>query len=471
MSLMDDKQICEMLEVMADPVIVMGEDGKIALANGQAAILLGYGPDELIGLPVELIIPERFRDRHAGHLKAYLARPVIRPMGGNLNLMALCKDGREVPVDISISPLETTRGLLFVASIRDMSARDKAALELRSALEEVERLRDRLCAENVYLQDEVRSAYGFDEFVGKCDVLMLLLEKIDRVATTDANVLILGETGTGKELVARAIHQRSDRKDRPLIKVNCAALPRSLVDGALFGHEKGAYTGASTQEIGRFELADGGTILLDEIGDFDPEVQAKLLRVLQEGEFERVGSSKTRGVDVRVIAATNRDLHAAMQRGGFRPDLYFRLAVFPVEVPSLRARREDIPLLAWHFVSKKQAKLGKRIDKISQATMVRLTEYAWPGNIRELENVVERAMILSPDSTLIVEPLLDVVHERTSVPAAKLASVDTVMRSHILSVLQECHWRIKGPGAAAERLDVNPSTLRYRMKKLGIERP
>lgn len=471
MSRMDDKQIREMLEVMADAVIVMGEDGKIVFANGQAAILLGYGPDELIGLPLEMIVPERFRDRHAKHLEAYLARPVMRPMGGNLDLMALSKDGREVPVDISLSPLETTRGVLFAASIRDMSARNEAASELRSALEEVERLRDRLNEENVYLQDEVRSACGFDEFVGKSDVLMLLLEKIDQVATTDANVLILGETGTGKELTARAIHQRSDRRNRPLIKVNCAALPSSLVDGALFGHEKGAYTGASTQEIGRFELADGGTILLDEIGDFDPEVQAKLLRVLQEGEFERVGSSKTRRVDVRVIAATNRDLHAAMQRGRFRPDLYYRLAVFPVEVPSLRARREDIPLLVWHFVSKKQAKLGKRIGKISQTTMGRLTEYAWPGNIRELENVIERAMILAGDSTLIVEPLLDVVPVRTSVPSAKLASVDNVVRSHILSVLGECHWRIKGPGAAAERLDMHPSTLRYRMKKLGIERP
>ena len=471
MSLMDDQQIGEILGAMADPVIVMGEDGEIAFANSQAAILLGYRPDELIGLPLEMIVPERFRDRHAEHLKAYLARPVIRPMEGNLDLVALCKDGREVPVDISLSPLETTRGLLFAASIRDMSARNDAALELRSALAEVERLRDRLNEENVYLQDEVRNAYGFDEFVGKSDVLMLLLEKIDRVATTDANVLILGETGTGKELAARAIHQRSDRKDRPLIKVNCAALPSSLVDGALFGHEKGAYTGASTQEIGRFELADGGTILLDEIGDFDPKVQTKLLRVLQEGEFERVGSSKTRNVDVRVIAATNRDLHAAMQRGRFRPDLYFRLAVFPVEVPSLRARREDVPLLVWHFVSKKQAKLGKRIEKISQTTMDRLAEYAWPGNIRELENVVERAMILSGGSTLIVEPLLDVVPVRTSVSAAKLASVNNVVRSHILSVLEECHWRIKGPGAAAERLDMNPSTLRYRMKKLGIERP
>ena len=310
---------------------------------------------------------------------AYLARPVVRPMGGSLDLSALCKNGREVPVDISLSPIETASGLLVAASIRDISDRKKEELELRSALAEVERLRDRLEAENLYLREEVRRAYGFDEFVGKSDVLKLLLEKIDQVAATDATVLILGETGTGKELVARAIHDHSNRKDRPLVKVNCASLPSSLIESALFGHEKGAYTGALTQEFGRFELADGGTIFLDEIGEIHPDLQTKLLRVLQEGEFERVGSGETRTVDVRVIAATNRDLHRAMQEGQFRPDLYFRLAVFPIEVPPLRARREDIPLLVWHFISKKQAKLGKRIEEISQTTMDRLDRIPLAG--------------------------------------------------------------------------------------------
>ncbi|NQT38771.1 MAG: sigma-54-dependent Fis family transcriptional regulator, partial [Planctomycetes bacterium] len=232
-----------------------------------------------------------------------------------------------------------------------------------------------------------------------------------------------------------------------------------------------SFTGATVTKHGRFELADGGTIFLDEIGELPPDLQTKLLRVLQEGAFERVGSSTIRSVDLRVIAATNRDLHRAMGEGQFRPDLYFRLAVFPVEVPALRARREDIPLLVWHFIFEKQVKLGKKIDEISQTTMDRLTQYPWPGNIRELENVLERAMILSPGSALVVEPLLDVVDPCTSVPEAKAGSVDNVVRIHILSVLQECHWRIKGAGAAADRLGMNPSTLRYRMKKLGIERP
>jgi formate hydrogenlyase transcriptional activator len=300
--------------------------------------------------------------------------------------------------------------------------------------------------------------------------LKLLLEKVDQVAATDAAVLISGETGTGKELVARAIHGHSNRKDAPLVKVNCASLPSGLIESALFGHEKGAYTGAVTQEVGRFELADGGTIFLDEIGEIHQDLQTKLLRVLQEGAFERVGSGETRTVDLRVIAATNRDLHRAMREGPFRTDLYFRLAVFPIEVPPLRARREDIPLLVWHFISDKQAKLGKRIEQVSQTTMDRLTNYPWPGNIRELENVVERAMILSPGSTLIVEPLLQVVMPGASFPEAKPGSADDVLRNHILGVLQECHWRIKGAGAAADRLGMNPSTLRYRMKKLGIER-
>ena len=234
---------------------------------------------------------------------------------------------------------------------------------------------------------------------------------------------------------------------------------------------QGAYTGALAQELGCFELADGGTIFLDEIGDMHPDLQTKLLRILQEGDFERVGSGRTRTVDVRVIAATNRDLHQAMREGQFRPDLYFRLSVFPLEVPPLRARREDIPMLVWHFISKKQAKLGKRIEEISETTMDRLIEYAWPGNIRELENVLERAMILSPGSTLLVEPLLDTVEPIVSDLEPKSESADNVMRIHLLGVLQECHWRIKGAGAAADRLGMNPSTLRYRMKKLGIERP
>jgi transcriptional regulator with GAF, ATPase, and Fis domain len=279
----------------------------------------------------------------------------------------------------------------------------------------------------------------------------------------------LGETGTGKELLARAIHHRSRRKDRPLVKVNLAALPSSLIESELFGHVKGAFTGAVSDKVGRFELADGGTLFLDEIGELDPELQTKLLRVLQEGEFERIGSAATIRVDVRVVTATNRDLHGAMQQGKFRPDLYYRLAVFPIEVPPLRLRRDDIPLLVWHFVTKKQVRLGRSIAQIPSTVMNALVAYDWPGNVRELENVIERAMILSPGPTLLLEESLGCARSRpSSAPSHGPGGAD---RTRIVGVLDDCHWRVKGDGNAAERLGLKPSTLRYRMKRLGIRRP
>lgn len=470
---MIDEQLSQLLELMPDAVMLLREGGVIVSANRQTRILLGYTTDELRGQPLETIMP----DRSAESLTALLAESLQRRISGGLSLRAIHKDGRELPVDVSLGTQKTDQGLMAVVSLRDNSARQKVESDLRSALAEVERLRDRLAAENVYLREETQRAGGYEEFVGKSSALNLVLEQIDQVAGTDANVLIFGETGTGKELVARAIHANSRRKDRPLIKLNCAALPDSLIESELFGHEAGAFTGALTQKIGRFELADGGTILLDEIGELPVELQSKLLRVIQEGVFWRLGSVSSTRVNVRVIAATNRDLQRAMHNNEFRSDLYFRLAVFPIEAPPLRARREDIPLLVWHFISRKQAELGKRIEQISTATMDRLTEYAWPGNIRELENVLERAMILSPGSNLLVEPLLDAVepyitaNPDLSVQASKSGFIDNVVREHILSVLQHCRWRIKGPDAAAERLGINPSTLRYRMKTLGIHRP
>lgn len=299
--------------------------------------------------------------------------------------------------------------------------------------------------------------------------LRLTLAKIEHVAGTDASVLLLGETGTGKELLARAIHGRRRRKDRALVKVNLVALPASLIESELFGHVKGAFTGAVSGKVGRFELADGGTLFLDEIGELNPELQTKLLRVLQEGEFERIGSGETLRVDVRVVAATNRDLHQAMEQDKFRPDLYYRLAVFPIEAPSLRLRREDIPLLVWHFISKKQVRLGKTIKSIPKDVMDALVKYDWPGNVRELENVLERAMILTSGSTLMLEGLFRPMHPR--VAKAQTASPPEVDRQRIVSVLDACQWKIKGAGNAAERLNLKPSTLRYRMKTLGIRRP
>jgi transcriptional regulator with GAF, ATPase, and Fis domain len=340
---------------------------------------------------------------------------------------------------------------------------------LREALEEVKRLTARLRAENTYLRKEITGSQGFDEIVGESELLRGVLAKIEHVARTDASVLLLGETGTGKELFARAVHDRGPRKDRPMVKVNLAALPSSLIESELFGHVKGAFTGAVSDKVGRFDLADGGTLFLDEIGELDPELQMKLLRVLQEGEFERIGSAETTRVDVRIVAATNRDLRAGIDQGRFRPDLYYRLAVFPIEVPPLRLRRDDIPLLVWHFIAKKRARLAKTIDSIPNGVMADLVRYDWPGNVRELENTIERAMILSPHSTLVLaERLIPAEQAKSDAASFRREDID---RDRVIAVLDDCGWRIKGAGNAADRLGVKPSTLRYRMKASGIRRP
>ena len=377
-------------------------------------------------------------------------------------------DERYVLVSAALSGAPGSRQVLVC--IEDITARKRAELQLHDALLKVQQLRDRLHQENVYLREEFRYSHGFEEIVGQSEPIKLTINRARHVASTDANVLLLGETGTGKELFARAIHNSSPRRDRALVKVNCAALPTSLIESELFGHVQGAFTGALADKVGRFELADGGTIFLDEIGELDPELQAKLLQVLQDGAFERIGGTKTLTVDVRVIAATNRDLPSAMRDGSFRPDLYYRLAVFPIEIPPLRQRREDIPLLIWHFITARQGMLGKTFEQIPEPAMRALVEYDWPGNVRELENVVERAMILSPGPALMLEGTLPQPVASSRSPALS-GSLEDVDRAHIVSVLQDCNWRIKGAGNAADRLGLNPSTLRYRMKKLGIHRP
>ena len=467
---MGEDELRQLLGLVPDAMLMARPDGTLAFANRQAEKLLGYTADELARLPIEELVPERFRDRHAEHLAAYMADPIVRPMGGDLQLFALCQDGHEIPVDISLGPVETADGRLVAAILRDVSHRKQAEWDLRGALAEVQRLTERLTAENDYLREELQSNVNFEELVGQSQAIRLTRQQIEQVANTDANVLILGETGTGKELVARSIHQHSARRERPLIKVDCAALPGSLIESELFGYEKGAFTGANARKIGRFEVADGGTIFLDEIGELPLELQAILLRVLQEGMFWRLGSQSETRVDVRVLAATNRDLRKAMQEQRFRLDLYFRLAVFPIEVPPLRQRLEDIPLLVRHFVANKQIRLGRTIQEIPLATLERLMAYPWPGNIRELENVVERSLILSPGSTLTVESLLGTT-DLPFVPPTKSESMADFERSYLLGILEECQWQIKGPGMAAERLGLNPSTLYSRMKKLGLRRP
>ncbi|HYB98863.1 MAG TPA: sigma 54-interacting transcriptional regulator [Candidatus Limnocylindrales bacterium] len=354
-----------------------------------------------------------------------------------------------------------------------------------------EREKARLQQQNRYLQEEINTGYNFEEIVGRSPQIRETLRLIEQVAPTDSTVLILGETGTGKELVARAIHGASRRKGRPLIKLNCAALPTNLVESELFGHEKGAFTGATEKRVGRFSLADGGTIFLDEIGEMPPEVQVKLLRVLQEREFEPLGSTRTQRVDVRVIAATNRDLRKAVAEGKFRADLFYRLHVFPLHVPSLAARQEDIPLLVHYFVNKYAAKIGRRIASVEPQTMQRLIAYRWPGNIRELENVIERAIILSPGESLIVSPdmlpgaaavaaaeafrhlpasAISAADAETAAEGAGVARLADHQRQHILDVLRETGWVIEGERGAALRLGLHPNTLRSRMKKLGIRR-
>jgi len=321
------------------------------------------------------------------------------------------------------------------------------------------------------IDEPANSEPGFEGIIGRSSVLRSVLQMVETVAWGDSTVLLLGETGTGKELIARAIHSHSPRGDRPFVKLNCAAIPTGLLESELFGHERGAFTGAITQKIGRVEVADQGSLFLDEIGDIPLELQPKLLRVLQEREFERLGSTRTKKIDVRMVAATHRDLEGMILKGEFRSDLYYRLNVFPISIPPLRERPEDIPLLVEHFVHEAARRLHKTIDAIPSHTMAALTDYQWPGNIRELENVIERAVILSRSSVLRV-PRRDLQSRVSAGPSgAKLETLADVEREHIRAVLKQTRWVLSGPGGAAARLGMNRSTLYFRMKKLGIVRP
>jgi formate hydrogenlyase transcriptional activator len=383
---------------------------------------------------------------------------------------------------VQVDPMPRDHGGVVI-SHADITQRKQADEALRNALNEVRKLKEQLEVENIYLREEVSGVHLFGEIAGRSESIAKALRHAELVAPTDATVLITGETGTGKELLARAVHARSKRSDRPLIKVNCAGLPASLIESELFGHEKGAFTGAATKRIGRFELANNATIFLDEVGELPLELQAKLLRVLQEGEFERLGSSKTIKVSARVIAATNRDLGLAVKAGTFRDDLYYRLNVYPIKLPPLRDRKEDIPELVQIFLREASRRLGRSLKGVSQPIMDGFMKYDWPGNVRELENVIERMAVtargtqLSLPSDWLSGSLTDIPYDlfnrqgaRATVSSEEETTVENVERAHIIRILEQRHWRIEGPHGAAVVLGLKPSTLRSRMRKLRIDR-
>jgi formate hydrogenlyase transcriptional activator len=349
----------------------------------------------------------------------------------------------------------------------DISDRKRLEEQLQGRLREIEELKKQLEQENISLREEIRLLSPHSDVVAKSAAMKQVLAMVEQVAPTDSTVLLTGETGTGKEVIAREIHNLSNRKARPLVTVNCASLPPTLIESELFGREKGAFTGAMSRMVGRFELAHGSTLFLDEIGDLPLELQTKLLRVLEEGRFERLGSTKPIQVNVRVIAASNRDLEHEIQAGTFRKDLYYRLSVFPITIPPLRERTDDIPLLVWAFIRQFEKRMGKHIQSVPKRSLEALQRYPWPGNARELRNVIEHAMIVSPGKTLVVNPPTPAATEKS----AETKSIQEVERQHILRVLQETGWRVAGKNGAAKILGLKPTTLEARMKKLGINRP
>jgi len=382
----------------------------------------------------------------------------------NFEAEAITHTDRHIHVLFSVKQV----GNDIVGMGMDITERKQAETKLQKAYTEIEQLQMRLQDEKAYLQEEIKLEHDFESIIGNSPAIQHVLFKVEQVAGTDATVLVLGETGTGKELVARAIHNSSSRNQHPLVKVNCAALPSNLIESELFGHEPGAYTGAQSRQLGRFEVANGTSIFLDEIGDLPLELQTKLLQVLQDGESERLGSARTIKVDVRVIAATNRDLEAQVRKGGFREDLFYRLNVFPLTVPPLRERVQDIPLLAEFFMEKASKRLGKSITVVPTSVMNLLKNHSWPGNVRELENVIERAVINSSGPKLQLMEELKSPQKDLPTP---LKTMENMEFDHIVQVLEHTNWKISGKNSAAEILGLNRNTLRARMRKLGIRKP
>ena len=451
------------LKAMPEFAYVFNKHNELVLWNKNLESLLGYSPDELYRKNVYDFMEKSVKDINTEAISKLFRDKEEQSLEQNI----LTKSGKKIPVIDTANYVLIDGEEYMVGMAIDISKLRETEEKLRLVITELQDLKDKLQSENIYLRKEIESRHGFEKIIGDSEPLMHSLFRVEQVAETDTTVLLEGETGTGKELFAHAIHKRSKRKDKPFVKVNCASLPASLIESELFGHEKGAFTGAIQKQIGRFELADQGTIFLDEIGELPFDLQAKLLHVLQSGEFERIGNPKTVKVDVRVIAATNRNLENQIRKKRFRKDLYYRLNVYPITIAPLRDRISDIPLLAEHFVKQFNRQMDKNIKKIPVKTIKQLQKYSWPGNVRELENIIERAVIISHGSSLSVDPILEPRFEETD----KLLPLAEYERRYIIKVLEKTYWRVEGPEGAARILDMHPETLRSRMRKLEIKRP
>ncbi|HEX6046747.1 MAG TPA: sigma 54-interacting transcriptional regulator [Pyrinomonadaceae bacterium] len=461
-----EEKLTRLITSAMDGILELDHDLNITLANQAAAKIFASSQDELTGANFQKLLTEKSLTILEDVLSQLKSPTVQRqhvwiPAG----LEAIQTGGRTVPLEATLSLSTPNERQFYTVILRNVNERHEAMRQIAQLTEQTE-----------YLKDELKSVHNFDEIIGASDVMNSLLRDVERVAVTAASVLILGESGTGKELIARAIHNASKRRDKPLVKVNCAALPATLIESELFGHERGSFTGATAKRAGRFQLADEGTIFLDEVGELPLELQAKLLRVLQEGEFEPVGSSKTIKIDVRVIAATNRDLEKQVAEGRFREDLYYRLSVFPLIVPPLRKRKEDIVPLAKAFLARSLQKLGRTMEPLKPDAIARLNAYDWPGNVRELQNVIERAVIVADghgpnlDRALppaAVEAPVTAVNDRV----LTVAELQELEKNNILSALKTCGWRIAGDDGAAKLLGMKPSTLNSRISALGLKRP
>ena len=457
-----NEQLARIVSSAMDAIIAIDGQQRVVVFNLAAEKAFGCSADDAIGRPIDRFIPQRFLVVDSEHIRVFNETGVTnRSMGALGSLWALRANGEEFPIEASISQSVVGGKKLFTLIIRDVTESKRNQEELQKSYAEVKHLKERLQAESNYLQKEIEDIGRYEEIIGQSEALRKVLRSVEQVASTDAVVLITGETGTGKERIARALHRLSRRKERAMVKVDCAALPPTLIESELFGREKGAYTGALTRQIGRFETADGSTLFLDEIGELGVEVQAKLLRIVQDGDFERLGSAKTTRVNVRLIAATHRDLAERVKNGSFRDDLFYRLNVFPIRVPPLRERLEDIPLLVRAFVREFEGKMSKKIGIIPRRAMEELQRYSWPGNIRELRNIIEHAVIVTTGEKLNLQM-------PKPVSVASMRTLREAEYQHILSALEKTGWRIKGPSGAATLLGMNSSTLYTAMRRLQI---